>query len=158
MNRKLILLQKVRGLGKGGDIIEVKKGYARNFLLPKGLAKRISQKDIEKIEEEKEFQRLKLQEELAKIKDIGHKLAKKRILVRKRTTSTGKLYAAVSPEDIAQAIYQTYGFQLPAESIKADPIKALGLHTFKIVLPDHEEVLMKVKLVELWSKKINSKV
>ena len=148
MNAKLILLQKVDSLGKRGDIVEVAKGYARNFLLPQNLAKVVNQKDINKIEQEKEAQKVKIQEQLAKLKDIGQRLAKRRILISKRASSTGKLYGAISAQEISKAIYQTYGFLLPKESIRIEPIKSLGLHPFKIILPDIEEVLMKAKIVD----------
>jgi large subunit ribosomal protein L9 len=149
-------LQKVDGLGKKGDIVETSKGYARNFLLPQKLAKIVNQKDIDKIEREAEAQKLKIREELAGLKDIKQQLAKKRVSLKHRATSTGKLYAAVSAQDVARAIYKTYGFRLPVDAIKIAPIKTIGLYPFKIILPDSpafsagkEEILMKLKVIPL---------
>lgn len=149
MNIKLILLQPVLNLGKKGDIVEVSKGYARNFLIAKGLGRKVAEAEIERNVKEKEIKNAKINEQMLKNKDIKNKLSNKRISLKQKASSSGKLYAAVSAEDIAEAIRETYGFELPEDAIQLKPIKTLGLHPFKISFKDQGDAAMKLKVYDI---------
>jgi len=149
MNIKLILLQPVSNLGKKGDIVEVSKGYARNFLIAKGLGRKITEVEIERNAKEKEIRDAKIKKHLLKAKDIKDKLSNKRISLKHKASSSGTLYAAISPQDIVEAIRETYGFELPEEAIQLKPVKSLGLHSFKISFKDQGDAAMKLKVYDI---------
>ncbi|MEK9165557.1 MAG: 50S ribosomal protein L9 [Patescibacteria group bacterium] len=149
MNIKLILLQFVPNLGNKGDIVEVSKGYANNFLIAKGLGRKVAAADIERNLKEKEIRNAKIKEHLLKNKEIKDKLSNKRVSLKLRASSSGKLYAAISREDIVKTIRETYGFELPEDAIQLKSVKSLGLHSFKISLKDQGDVAMKLKVYDI---------
>src|SRR3989338_6822970 len=115
MNIDLILLKPVVQLGKKGDVVHVARGFARNFLIPQGFAKAATEGEVRDVQEQKASQEKKLMARLANLQDMKKVLQGKRIRVASLTTEAGRLYAAVSKEEIANALYQTYGFEVPED-------------------------------------------
>jgi len=141
---KLILLERVEGWGALGDVVTVKDGYARNYLLPRNKALRAT-KANEKVFE---AQRAEIEARNAKAKDVAAKAGEKLdggsyILIRQAGES-GQLYGSVSGRDVADAI-QAEGGKVERSLVVLDkPIKTLGLHEVKIRL--HPEVTVTVTL------------
>src|SRR3989339_637983 len=146
METKVILKNSVGKLGNKGDVVKVKRGYARNFLLAKGLAKIATAGEMEQLEQQKTPVEKHRVNQLGKLDAMKKALHGKRISVKRRTSGKGKLYAAVTANEILAAIHDTYGFELPEESLRLESIKDLGLHPFKIILPTKGEVTMKVRI------------
>ena len=140
----VILLERVEKLGRIGEIVNVKPGFARNFLLPRGKALRATEAnkkrfegDRARIESDNATRRGHAQEE-SKALD-GRKL----VMIR-QASSVGQLYGSVSARDIAEAL-EADGAKVPRTAIVLDkPIKALGLHDVRVAL--HPEVSVIVKL------------
>ena len=135
---KLILNSDVKSLGRKGDVVDVAKGYARNYLLPKKLAMVATASNLkfaEKLQEKREMQ-AQANDELAE--SIKAALADAKIVISQNTTDEGTLYAAVSGEQIVDAIETFSGFRLETEQVVAEKqVKEIGLHTISIVLgPD----------------------
>tara|TARA_B100000700_G_scaffold307271_1_gene383515 strand:+ start:599 stop:1051 length:453 start_codon:yes stop_codon:yes gene_type:complete len=135
---KLILNSDVRSLGRKGDIVDVAKGYARNYLLPKKLAIVATSNNLkfaEALQEKREMQ-AQANNELAE--SIKTALADAKIVISQNTTDEGTLYAAVSNEQIVDAIETFSGFRLEPEQIDSEnQVKEIGLHTISLVLgPD----------------------
>ena len=135
---KLILNSDVKSLGRKGDVVDVTKGYARNYLLPKKLAMVATASNIkfaEKLQEKREMQ-AQANDELAE--SIKAALADAKIVISQNTTDEGTLYAAVSEEQIVDAIETFSGFRLENEQVVAEnQVKEIGLHTISVVLgPD----------------------
>jgi large subunit ribosomal protein L9 len=135
---KLILNSDVKSLGRKGDVVDVAKGYARNYLLPKKLAMVATASNIkfaEKLQEKREMQ-AQANDELAE--SIKAALADAKIVISQNTTDEGTLYAAVSDEQIVDAIETFSGFRLENEQVVAEnQVKEIGLHTISVVLgPD----------------------
>ena len=135
---KVILLENLRKIGSIGDIIDVKRGYARNYLLPKKLAIVATSSNLkfaENLQEKREMQ-TQANDELAE--SIKTELADSNIVISQTTTDEGTLYAAVSNEQIVDAIETFSGFRLEAEQIDMEnQVKEIGLHTISVVLgPD----------------------
>ena len=135
---KLILNADVKSLGRKGDVVDVAKGYARNYLLPKKLAVVANSSNLkfaEALREKREIQAVANNELAESIKTA---LADAKIVISQNTTDEGTLYAAVSNEQIVAAIETFSGFRLEAEQIDVEnQVKEIGLHSISIVLgPD----------------------
>lgn len=135
---KLILNSDVKSLGRKGDVVDVAKGYARNYLLPKKLAVVANSSNLkfaEALREKREIQAVANNELAESIKTA---LADAKIVISENTTDEGTLYAAVSNEQIVDAIETFSGFRLEAEQIDVEnQVKEIGLHSISIVLgPD----------------------
>ena len=141
---QVILLQRIGRLGQIGDIVNVKNGYARNFLLPQKKALRATE-DNKKVFEGR---RAQLEADNLAHKNeadgVSSKLSGKSFILIRAAGDTGQLYGSVSTRDIATAITEG-GFKVDRNQIVLDkPIKALGLHEAKVQL--HPEVLSSVTL------------
>ena len=135
---KLILNSDVKSLGRKGDVVDVAKGYARNYLLPKKLAIVATSSNLkfaEKLQAKREMQ-AQANDELAE--SIKAALADAKIVISQNTSDEGTLYAAVSEEQIVDAIETFSGFRLETEQVVAEnQVKEIGLHTISVVLgPD----------------------
>ena len=130
---KLILNSDVTKLGRKGDIVDVAKGYARNYLLPKNLAIVATDSNIsiaEKIQE-KRIAEITESEELAE--SIKVALADAHLVIPQKSTDEGTLYAAVANNDIVEVIEKFSGFKIEESQIELnDQVKEIGLHNIKI--------------------------
>ena len=130
---KLILNSDVTKLGRKGDIVDVAKGYARNYLLPKNLAIVATDSNIsiaEKIQE-KRIAEITESEELAE--SIKVALADAHLLIPQKSTDEGTLYAAVANNEIVEVIEKFSGFKIEESQIELnDQVKEIGLHNIKI--------------------------
>ena len=135
---KLILNSDIKPLGRKGDVVDVAKGYARNYLLPKKLAIVATANNLEFAQklQEKRQQQAQVNSELAE--SIITALADAHIVISQTTTDEGTLYAAISNLQIVEAVETFSGFKLEEEQISLESqVKEIGLHTIKVVLgPD----------------------
>jgi len=141
---KVILRKDFESIGKVGEVVEVKDGYARNYLIPQGIAFKADKKNIKLLEAEQ--QRFQLQ--LNKDKKSAEKLAEKLTNIScTATVSVGdedKVFGSVTTQDISDLL-KDKGFDIDRKKILLDePIKALGIYTISIKL--HTEVEAKIKL------------
>ncbi|WP_455474515.1 50S ribosomal protein L9 [Bartonella sp. B30(2025)] len=138
----IILLERIPRLGQMGDIVSVKDGYARNFLLPKGKALRANEANKKHFEVQRaqlEARNLELKNEAQK---IAEKLDGKSFIVVRSAGETGQLYGSVSTRDIAEII-TAEGFSIARNQIELNhPIKTIGLHIVTISL--HPEIQISV--------------
>ena len=130
---KLILNSDVTKLGRKGDVVDVEKGYARNYLLPKNLAIVATDSNIaiaEKIQE-KRIAEITESEELAE--SIKLALADAHLVIPQKSTDEGTLYAAVANNEIVEVIEKFSGFKIEESQIELnDQVKEIGLHNIKI--------------------------
>jgi large subunit ribosomal protein L9 len=140
----VILLERVAKLGQMGEVVRVKDGYARNFLLPQGKALRASAGNISKFEADKaqlEARNLETRKEAEK---VGETLAGQAFVVIRSASDGGALYGSVTPRDIAEAA-EAAGFSLDRRQVALNqPIKDLGMHPVQIVL--HPEVEVEITI------------
>ena len=135
---KLILNSDVKSLGRKVDIVNVAKGYARNYLLPKKLAIMATTSNLELAEKIQEKRKLQAQENSELADSITTALADAHIVISQNSTDEGTLYAAISNEQIVEAIETFSGYKLEESQIDMkDQVKEIGLHTVTVVLgPD----------------------
>lgn len=141
---EVILLQRIGKLGQMGDVVNVKDGYARNFLLPQKKALRATKDNLARFEQQRaqlEANNLELKGEA---QAVAEKLAGKSFIAIRQAGDTGQLYGSVSTRDMAEVI-TAGGFTVERRQVVLDrPIKTLGLHDISIAL--HPEVVVKVTL------------
>ncbi len=145
---ELILNKDVDRIGKAGQIVKVKDGFARNFLLPNGLAMPVTSVNLKKLEQEKQQKVLKLEKKKREAKELKGKLARVSLTIPVLTHEEEKLYASITAQDLAVALKEE-GFDIDKSLIMLDePIKALGIYEVSVNL--HPEIPAKIKV---WSVK-----
>jgi len=142
---KLILTQEVPSLGGVGEVIEVKDGYGRNYLIPQGFAipaTRGAEKQVETIRRAREVRTVR---DLDQAREIAGQLAGLDVRLVNRAGKGGKLFGSVTPADIVDAVSAAGGPKLDRRRVDAGhPIKTLGRHTVAVRL--HPEVVATVNL------------
>jgi len=141
---KIILREKVKGLGDVGEVVNVKDGYARNYLLPKGLAVDFNQSNLKILGIEKELKEYHEDKEFDKSQLINEKLPEKSYTISVRVGEGEKLYGSVTSKDIANLL-KSNGFDIDKKDILIDePIKKLGVYSIGVRL--HPKITAKFKL------------
>jgi large subunit ribosomal protein L9 len=142
---KLILTQEVSGLGTPGDVVEVKAGYGRNYLVPRSLAMpwtRGSEKQIEMIKRARSAREIR---SLDDAKDAASRLGSLKVRLHTRAGTGGRLFGSISTADIADAVRAAGGPELDKRKIEVkNPIKTVGSHQVAIRL--HPEVSARLEI------------
>jgi large subunit ribosomal protein L9 len=138
----VILLERVHNLGQIGDVVKVKPGYARNFLLPTRKALRATEANKAKFESQRaQIEAMNL-EKRSEAEGVKHKIDGLKVVLIRQAGETGQLFGSVNGRDIAEAITAS-GFTVERRQIILDrPIKTLGLHPIRVAL--HPEVIVGV--------------
>lgn len=134
---QIVLLERIAKLGQMGDVVTVKDGYARNFLLPQGKALRANKANLERFENERQQLETINLERKSEAEKVHDKLNGSTFVVIRQSGDSGQLYGSVTSRDIAETLTQA-GVEAKRNQIAIDqPIKVLGLHEVGIVLhPD----------------------
>lgn len=141
---KVILTQDVEKLGKPGEIVEVKDGFARNFLIPRGLARLSTPENLRIVENMKLKAQRKAESEKQQARDFADKLSKVSCTVAAQVGPDEKLYGSVTPADIQKAL-EIEGFHIDKKAVSIDtPIEKLGV--YHIMVKVHPEVQASVKV------------
>jgi large subunit ribosomal protein L9 len=141
---QIILLERVENLGQMGDVVDVKAGYARNFLLPSKKALRATRHNVTYFEAQKkvlEAENLKRREEAEK---VGKKMDGAKAVIVRSASEAGQLYGSVTARDIAEAIGEQ-GFKVDRAQVRMErAYKLLGLYPIKVSL--HPEVIVEITI------------
>ena len=141
---KVILLEDVRGSGKDGDVVKVSDGYARNMLIPKGLAMEATPQNLKQLEKKKEAMAKKFAEDKAKALEMKKKLEETAVTVKTKAGENGKVFGSITSKDIADALKEM-GYEVDKKKIQLDaPIKSTGITEVTIKL--FTEVAGKIKV------------
>jgi large subunit ribosomal protein L9 len=141
---RLLLIHNVEHLGTQGDIVEVKTGFALNYLLPQGLATVATDHHKRMVDKHREKLRAIELEKLGEYRDLADELAKQSITIEANANDEGHLYGSVGPHEIADAL-KGAGFSMAQDQVRLEgPLKELGLYTVKIHL--HSEIDASVKV------------
>ena len=141
---KVILKEEVKNMGNMGQIVDVADGYARNYLVPRGLAVEANTKNIKSLEHQKRV----IQEKSKKIRNQAQELSNKitaiSLVIKAKAGEEGKLFGSVTTMDIAESL-KNEGMEIDKKKISLDePIKRLGSYTVNIKV--HSEVTTQVNL------------
>ena len=144
---KLILTQEVEGLGAPGDVVEVKDGYGRNYLIPRGFGIRWTrggEKTIDSIKKSRDARSVRDADHAAEVKA---RLEGSTFNVKVRAGEGGRLFGAVTAADIAAAITEAGGEVDKRTIVVVNPIKSLGAHTVTVKLHDDVEAQVSLNVV-----------
>jgi len=135
---EVILLERIARLGQMGDVVRVRDGYARNFLLPQGKALRANDANRKKFEAEKVHLEARNLERMSEAQQVGVRLGGQSFVVVRQAGETGQLYGSVTSRDLAE-LMEAAGFSVARSQIDLNvPLKTIGIHQVRIVL--HSEV------------------
>lgn len=141
---KLILREDVENLGKGGELVDVKPGYGRNYLLPRGLAVQANSKNVREMEHQKSVAQAKAAKLRASAEAVAKRLADTAITLKRKVGEQDKLYGSVTALDLVEAL-AARGLQIDRRTIDlSEPLKTLG--DFEVPVKLHSEVVGKVKV------------
>ena len=142
---KLILTQDVKGQGKKDQIINVSDGYARNFLIPKGLAVPADAKAVNDVKNREDSRLHKIETEKASAKETAAKLEKITVKIVGQAGTDGRLYGSVTAKDIAEALEKQHGIVIDKRKLTLpENIKSFGTYNAEVKL--YTEVIGKVKV------------
>lgn len=141
---KVILIEELRGLGSRGDVVSVKDGYARNFLIPKKLAREATPGNLKAVEQERKKWALLGQQEKEVALRAADRVKGIKITVTKRVGEHGQLFGSVTANEIADALHAK-GIEVDKRRIElGQPIKTLGVHDVEVKL--HRDVAAHIQV------------
>jgi len=145
---ELILRENIENLGQRGDVVKVADGYARNYLIPRDLALKPTQENLQRVEKEKQEDLRRQEAEIEDLRKLAEKLTTVSCTVPVKVGEEGQMYGSVSPQDIAKAL-KDEDFDIDVKCITVEePIKELGVYAFNITLAPGIESTSKVWVVE----------
>jgi large subunit ribosomal protein L9 len=141
---KVILKEDVKSIGSMGQIVDVSDGFARNYLVPKGLAVEANVKNMRSMEHEKKVIQEKARKVKNSVQDLANRLANMNVVIKTKAGEEGKLFGSVTTMDIAEQL-KNQGIEIDKKKISLDePIKRLG--TYAVNLRLHSEITAQVNI------------
>ncbi len=145
---KVILLQDIEKLGKKYGVKEVATGYARNFLIPKGLAKKATKEVLKWLETQKEIEAKKAEQELKKNQDLASAIDGQEVVIPVKIGQDEQFFESITPQKISEKLKEM-GFEIKKSQIELEkPIKELGEFPIKIKFKHNLEAEIRVIVVE----------
>lgn len=146
---EVILLKDFSSLGDAGDIVNVKPGYARNMLIPQGIALRATNKNLSAIEEKKKLIIIREKRESSHYEDIAKRLSKLELTIEVQVGEEDKMFGSISSKDIYKSI-SSKGVEINQDSIVLEkPIKALGIYKIDINVTKLIKSTVKVYVIKV---------
>lgn len=144
----VILLKDVKGTGKAGEVVKVNDGYARNMLLPKGLAKEATEGNVRNLEKQKAIAAEKLEAQKEAAKKQAEEMSKITVIVKTKGGENGKLFGSITSKDIAEALEKQEKIKIDKKKIDlASPIKQTGEFEVAVKLFPEVSAVLKVNVV-----------
>jgi large subunit ribosomal protein L9 len=144
---KIVLRTDVDNLGHKGDLVTVADGYARNYLVPKGLAIAASPGVTRQAEAMRRSRQVRDKREKEGAEATARQLAAKRVEIKARAGEGGRLFGSVTSADIAEAVEAQTGVKLDRRKLSLEPIKTLGTHDVSVRLHSEVEVPLTIEVV-----------
>ncbi|MEO2083117.1 MAG: 50S ribosomal protein L9 [Desulfurobacteriaceae bacterium] len=147
---EVILLKDMENLGKVGDIVKVKDGYARNYLIPSGIALPATKSNIARVKNELQSLRKKAERQIARFKELAEKLNTTRIIIEHEAGEEGKLFGSVTTSQIEKALHKAGFEEIEKKQIVLEkPIRETGTYEVKIHLFKDIDATITVDVVPL---------
>ncbi len=145
---KVILRTDVKNLGRKGETVNVAEGYARNFLIPRGLAVEATESNLRDLAHQQQVQEARQQRELAEARALAERLGQHTFTVKARAGEGGRLFGSVTAADIAAAVQRELGVNLDRRRLElTEPIKALGRYQVPVRLAGGIQARVNVAVV-----------
>ena len=143
----VILLKDVKGTGKAGEIVKVSDGYARNMLIPRGMAKEATDGNVRSLEKAKAVQAQKDADAKAAAEKLAEELKDKEIVIRTKGGEGGKLFGSITSKDIEAAVKDQLGVKIDKKKMQLEsPIKHIGSHEVAVKLAGGVAAVIRVKV------------
>ncbi len=143
---RVILLHDVQGTGKTGDVLEVKDGYGRNYLIPRGLASEATAAKEREVADQKARDKKRIEKERAEMVQLATNLKDRVVEIKARVGEGGRLFGAVTNADVAKAL-GSLGFKIDRKKISLDPLKHMGQAAARVHLYPGIETDITVQVV-----------
>jgi len=145
---KVLLTQEVRQLGSPGDVVDVADGYARNYLIPRGLAQRATKGALKQVDTIRRTREVKEVRDREKADELAASLATLKIRVPAKAGEGGRLFGQVTPQAVAEAIVKAGGPKVDKRRLHMDgPIKSLGVHRASLRIHPEVEADLQIEVV-----------
>jgi len=145
---KVILLKDVKGTGKKGDVINASDGHARNFLIPRGLAKPATDGNVAQLSHQTESANKRKAEELGEAQALAKKIEDITIVFKTKAGDGGKLFGSITTKEIAQKLQSDHGIKIDKKKLLLEnPIKTLGSAKVKVKVYPKVQASLKVDVV-----------
>lgn len=132
---KVIFTQDVKGKAKKGEMKEVSDGYARNFLIPRGMATAATVDNLNTLKLQEKAKKAQMEAEKAEAAAVSKKLTEIQVIIKAKAGNGGKLFGAVTSQEISSALKEQHGIEIEKNKIvQAEPIKSYGSYTVKAKL------------------------
>lgn len=141
----VILIKDVKGVGKAGEVVKVSDGYARNMLLPRGLATEATEGNVKSLEKQKAIKEEQKRKELAEAKELAEKIGQLRVTIKTKSGEGGRLFGSITTKDIADALAEQHKISIDKRKfVLENPIKHTG--DFELDIKIYSEVTAKLKV------------
>lgn len=144
---KVILKQDVKDLGQEGEVKDVSRGYARNYLIPRGLAMEATKGALKDLELQQQKAEQEQQKQLEEAQSIKEKIESESITIYQKTGEGERLFGSVTNNDVAKELKQK-GYDIEKKKIEMEPIKSLGTHQVNVKLHPEVTATIEVKVAE----------
>ncbi|MFV1958103.1 MAG: 50S ribosomal protein L9 [Planctomycetota bacterium] len=144
---QVLLRRSIEGVGDVGEIVRVKNGYARNFLLPKGYAAIVSPDALQQVEKDRRFEAVRQAEEARRRSDVAERLSALTLTVEAQSGEDGHLYGSVGPRQALEGLAKL-GFDLEPRQVRFDPVRELGEYEIPVSLTTEHVVAVKLWVVQ----------
>jgi large subunit ribosomal protein L9 len=144
-NLQVVLTEDLPNLGNSGDLVKVKPGFARNFLIPRGLAAIATKNNVKRIEHEKRAAQARAVKQRASAQALADKLSGVSIALTVQVGEDEKLYGSITSRDVEEAL-AAQGFEVDRRKIIMQPIKELGSHTVQLKVASGVDAEIKVEV------------
>jgi large subunit ribosomal protein L9 len=145
---KVILITDVKGIGERSQIVEVKDGYANNYLIPQGLALRATRGKTREVEQLAHVKMIRADRELAKARDVSSQIQEHSFEITAKVGAEGKLFGTITSREISEHIKDELGIEVDRKKIQLDEhIKHVGLYEAKLKLHPEDETIIHIKVM-----------
>ena len=147
---KVILLQDVKDLGKKGELVESKDGYARNFLFPRKLAEEANNSNMKEMNEKEGSKKLKKKQELEQAKELAKKIEETKVVIKTKSGDGGRLFGSITTKDIAEILKDEHDIEADKRKIEIDGgnIKTMGTTEALVKLYPSVTAKFKIQVTE----------
>jgi large subunit ribosomal protein L9 len=146
---RIILLDNVDGVGKKGEARDVRDGYGRNFLVPRGLAIPATSGNMKKIQEQAKVLMSKREKDLKTASSLKARLEETPVVIKKKTGVDGKLFGSVTAKEVAEAVKRVMNVDVDRRTLRMDePIKSTGVHTVEVHLEKGVSAQLRLEIEE----------
>lgn len=145
---KVILKKKIKGVGEEEQLVNVSDGYARNYLIPKGLAVVADTKNVNIMKSKKAAEEKRIEKEIINANELKERLKDITVEMKAKSGGAGRLFGSITSKDIVEKLNRDFGIDIDKRKLSTDAIKTLGSHVIDVKLYTNINAKLKVQVIE----------